>query len=106
MPENNDSVKIAEAGKKKAKSLSKEQIKGMSKYKAQQILNEKDPDLVKKIEFEVAERAKQLKKKIMIAGFVVAVAVVVAIIYNQMKKNETVSPSDKYSLVLANKTIA
>ncbi|MCM8537752.1 MAG: hypothetical protein NE334_17555 [Lentisphaeraceae bacterium] len=106
MPENNDSVKIAEAGKKSAKSLSKEQIKGMSKYKAQQILNEKDPDLVKKIELEVAERAKQLKKKIMIAGFVVAVAVVLGIIYMQMKKNETVNPSDKYSLISTNETVA
>ena len=99
MPENNDSVKIAAAGKEETKSLSKEQIKSMSKYKAQQILNEKDPDLLKKIELEVAERAKQLKKRIMIGGFIVAAAVVVAIIYNEMKKNEVVKPSEKYSSI-------
>jgi hypothetical protein len=96
MAEENDSVKIAEAGKSAAKSLTKEQIKGMSKYKAQQILNAKDPELLKKIEFEVAEKAKLLKKKIMIGGFVIAAIIIVAIVYAEMKKRET-KPSNKYS---------
>lgn len=86
MSENNDSVKIAEAGKKSTKSLTKEQIKGMSKYKAQQILNDKDPELLKQIEAEVAEKAKDLKKKIMFAGFIIAAVIVGAIVYNEMNK--------------------
>lgn len=89
MPENNEPMKIAEAGKKSTKSLTKEQIKGMSKYKAQQILNDKDPELLKQIEAEVAEKAKDLKKKIMVIGFVVAAIIVAAIIYNELNKKGT-----------------
>lgn len=88
MPENNDSMKIAEAGKKVTKSLTKEQIKGMSKYKAQQILNDKDPGLLKQIEAEVAEKAKDLKKKIMIAGFIIAAILVAFIVMNEMNKSD------------------
>ena len=89
MPENNDSVKIAEAGKKVTKSLTKEQIKGMSKFKAQQILNDKDPELLKQIEAEVAEKAKDLKKKIMVAGFIIAAVIVGIITYNQLNKQSS-----------------
>ena len=69
MPENNDSMKIAEAGKKVTKSLTKEQIKGMSKYKAQQILNDKDPELLKQIEAEVAEKGSTTKTKTISVDF-------------------------------------
>jgi len=68
--------------------LSKEQIKGMSKFKAQQILNDKDPELLKKIEHEVAEQAKVIKKRVMVAGFIIAVAVVAVIIYGELKAKE------------------
>ena len=71
----------------------------MSKYKAQQILNDKDPELLKQIEAEVAEKAKDLKKKIMVIGFIVAAIIVGAIIYNEMNKSDSdevpASPSNE-----------
>ena len=102
MPENyrKESFKIAEDGKTRTKSLTKEQIKGMSKYKAQQILNEQDPQLIEKIEAEVAEHARQLKARIMIIGFILAVGVVAAIIYYEIKKKEEAkSPSSRFASI-------
>ena len=88
MPEDDETKTVAAAGKEgKKKPLTKADIKGMSKYEAQQILNEKDPEILNKIEAEVAARAAVLKKKIMIVGFVIMVAAVGAIIYMELKKN-------------------
>jgi hypothetical protein len=100
MSENSDSIKIAEAGKESSeKRLSKHDIKGMSKYKAQKILNEKDPQLLDKIEAEVAEKARIIKKRVMIAGLIIAAIVVGLIIYGEMNKN-SVRPSRPFSALV------
>ncbi len=85
MPESKTDT-VAAAGKEKKQSLSKADIKGMSKFQAQQILNEKDPDLLNKIEKEVAEKAAVLKKKIMFVGFIIMAAAVGFIIYIEMNR--------------------
>ena len=77
---------VAAAGNEKKKSLTKSDIKGMSKYQAQQILNERDPEMLNKIEREVAAQAASMKRKIMVIGFMIMVAAVSFIIYNEMKK--------------------
>jgi hypothetical protein len=77
---------VATAGKEKKKTLTKSDIKGMSKYQAQKILNERDPEMLNKIEKEVAEKAASLKKKIMFVGFIIMAAAVSFIIYNEMQK--------------------
>ena len=87
MPENENETVAAAGKEEKKKPLTKADIKGMSKYEAQQILNEKDPEILNKIEAEVAARAAVLKKKIMIVGFVIMVIAVGAIIYMELKKN-------------------
>ena len=81
MAEENDNATVADAGKqKKKRKLSQEEVKGMSKYKAQEILNSRDPEILNQIEREVAARAAVLKKKIMIAGFIImAIAVGIAV---------------------------
>jgi hypothetical protein len=84
----NENNTVAAAGKEgKKKPLTKADIKGMSKYQAQQILNEKDPEILNKIEAEVAAKAAVMKKKIMIIGFVIMVIAVGAIVYMELKKN-------------------
>lgn len=67
--------------KKNKQSLSKAEIKSMSKFKAQEILKKQNPDLINKIEKEVAEQADALKKKIMLTGFVLMAIVVAFIVY-------------------------
>ena len=67
--------------KKNKQSLSKAEIKAMSKFKAQEILKKQNPDLINKIEKEVAEQADALKKKIMLTGFVLMAIVVAFIVY-------------------------
>ena len=85
MPENKTDT-VAAAGKEKKKPLTKADIKGMSKFKAQQIINEKDPELLKKIEMEVTAKAAVLKKKIMFVGFIIMVAAVGFIMYVEMNR--------------------
>jgi hypothetical protein len=77
---------VAAAGKEKKKSLTKAEIKGMSKFEAQKILNEKDPELLNKIEQEVSAKAAVLKKKIMFVGFIIMAAAVGFIIYIEMNR--------------------
>ena len=48
----------------------------MSKYRAQQILSEKNPEMLQKIEAQVAAQAAAIKRKVMIIGFVIIVAAV------------------------------
>jgi hypothetical protein len=67
--------------KKNKQPLSKAEIKSMSKFKAQEILKKQNPDLINKIEKEVAEQADALKKKIMLTGFVLMAIVVAFIVY-------------------------
>lgn len=97
MPENevkeNSSTKVAEAGKEKKKPLSKHDIKSMSKLEAQKIINEKDPDLLQKIESEVAARAKVIKRRVMILGVIIIIIAVGYIIYNEMQKRKKSSSS-------------
>ena len=81
-------TKVAEAGKDKKKPLTKVDIKNMSKLQAQKIINERDPDLLQKIEEEVAAKAKVIKRKVMIAGAVIIVLAVGYIVYNEMQKNK------------------
>ena len=97
MPENevkeNSSTKVAEAGKEKKKPLTKNDIKSMSKLEAQKIINEKDPDLLQKIENEVAARAKVIKRRVMILGAIVIVIAVAYIVFNEMQKRKKSSSS-------------
>jgi len=81
-------TKVAEAGKVKKKPMTKVDIKNMSKLEAQKIINEKDPDLLQRIEKEVAAKAKVIKRRVMIVGFVVIVLAVGYIIYEQMQKKK------------------
>jgi len=85
-------TKVAEAGKVKKKSMTKVDIKNMSKLQAQKIINEKDPNLLQKIEDEVAAKAKVIKRRVMLVGFVVIVVAVGYIIYNQMQKKKRAPP--------------
>lgn len=97
MPENevkeNSSTKVAEAGKEKKKPLTKHDIKSMSKLEAQKIINEKDPDLLQKIENEVAARAKVIKRRVMVLGAIVIVIAVAYIVFNEMQKRKKSSSS-------------
>lgn len=83
-----DVTKVAEAGKVKKKPMTKVDIKNMSKLEAQKIINEKDPNLLQRIEDEVAAKAKIIKRRVMILGFVVIVVAVAYIVYNQMQKKK------------------
>jgi len=82
--ENKDGT-IASSGKSSgAKApLSKSAIKDMSKHKAQQILRQKNPELLQKIEEEVAAQAASLKRKIMVVGFLIVVAAVTYVLWQQ-----------------------
>ena len=73
--------KTTDKSKKNKQPLSKAKIKAMSKFKAQEILKKQNPDLINKIEKEVAEQADALKKKIMLTGFVLMAIVVAFIVY-------------------------
>ena len=84
-------TKVAEAGKVKKKPMTKMDIKNMSKLDAQRIINEKDPNLLQKIEDEVAAKAKVIKRRVMIVGFIVIIVAVGYIIYNQMQKKKRAS---------------
>ena len=81
-------TKVAEAGKVKKKPMTKVDIKNMSKLEAQKIINEKDPDLLQRIENEVAAKAKVIKRRVMVVGFVVIVVAVGYIVYQQMQKKK------------------
>ena len=97
MPEDEKKVeapktaKVAEAGKEKKKPISKVDIKKMSKLEAQKIVNEKDPNLLQRIEEEVAAKAKVIKRRVMIMGAIVIVAAIGYIVYNEMQKNKRAS---------------
>ena len=77
---NENEKKIAADGKnKKAKEpLTKSELKNMSKYRAQQILGEKNPEVLQKIEAEVAAQAASIKRKIM---FVSIILIAIAVYY-------------------------
>ncbi|MCM8526084.1 MAG: hypothetical protein NE327_06180 [Lentisphaeraceae bacterium] len=91
--EGTSTATVAEAGKEKKKPLSKVDIKNMSKLQAQKIINERDPDLLQKIEDEVAAKAKIIKRRVMIMGAIVIVAAIGYIIYNEMQKGKRASIS-------------
>ena len=82
---------VAEAGKEKKKVMTKVDIKNMSKLEAQKIINERDPDLLQKIEEEVAAKAKVIKRRVMIMGAIVIIAAIGYIIYNEMQKDKRAS---------------
>ena len=83
--------KVAEAGKEKKKPLTKVDVKSMSKLEAQKIINEKDPNLLQRIEDEVAAKAKVIKRRVMVLGAIVIVAAIAYIIYNESQKNKRTS---------------
>ena len=95
MPENSDkesgTVTVADAGKEKKKPLTKVDIKNMTKLEAQKIINDKDPDLLQKIEAEVAAKAKVIKRRVMIAGVIVIIIAIGYIIFHEMQKKKRAS---------------
>ena len=83
---NEDDKREATNGKpqKTKDPLSKSEIKNMSKYRAKQILGEKNPEMLQKIEAEVAAQAASIKRKIMFLGVIIIGAVVFYIFRNRL----------------------
>ena len=74
---------VASSANKAKTTIDKSAIKAMSKHKAQQILRAKNPAMLQKIEEEVAAQAAALKRKIMLVGFVIVVAAVSYVFWQQ-----------------------
>ena len=56
--------------------IDKNALKSMSKHKVQQMLRDKNPQMLQKIDEEVNAQIVALKRKILLAGFVIVVATV------------------------------
>ena len=72
-----DSVQV------KSSKLSADDIKNMSKYRAQQILRARDPEALERIEQEVEEKVQRIRRRIKIAGWVIVISFVIFLAYGR-----------------------
>ncbi len=83
-------IKIAESGKTnpEKKTISKEQLRKMTKLQAQKIIKDRDPEMLEKIDREVASKARKIKRVITLIGLLIIIAVISMLVYDYLQNKK------------------